>query len=364
MSYPNTTLRKRRPGPGYPQRVETTPPPLPPGLISVPIIGAPLAGGPSTPALTAAVSEAGGLGFLAGGYKTARSLAGDIESVRALTRRPFGVNLLFPVRRQIDEAAVAGYRDRLSEEAARYGAVLAEPRWTDDDWHAKLDLVGRERPAVVSFTFGCPDREMVGELRAGGGSVWCTVTSPAEAALAASAGVDALILQGGEAGGHQGSFHDHSDDPLPLLTLLQLVRRKTGLPLVAAGGIATSQGIAAVLAAGASAAQLGTALLLTPEAGTSEPHRQALRGGRPTRLTRAFTGRRARGIVNRFMLEHADATPSAYPEIHHMTAPIRAAARERGDGEAINLWAGQAYPLAEETPAFELVQRLAHGLGR
>jgi nitronate monooxygenase len=337
-------------------------PPLPRNLISVPIVGAPLAGGPSTPALAAAVSEAGGLGFLAGGYRPARSLAGDIQSMRALTGRPFGVNLFFPVREQIDEAAVTGYRDRLAGEAGRHGVVPGEPRWTDDDWQAKLDLVGRERPAVISFTFGCPGREIVHELKAGGSSVWCTVTSPAEAALAASAGIDALVLQGGEAGGHQGAFHDHSDDPLPLLTLLQLVRRATALPLVAAGGVATSQGIAAVLAAGASAAQLGTALLLTPEAGTSQPHREALRGRRPTRLTRAFTGRRARGIVNRFMLEHEDDAPSAYPEIHHVTAPIRAAARERGDAETINLWAGQSYPLAEEAPAFELVERLAHGL--
>ena len=338
-------------------------PPLPSNPVSVPIVGAPLAGGPSTPALAAAVSETGGLGCLAAGYTTAASLADDIEALRALTRHPFGVNLFYPVREEIDEAAVAAYRDRLAEEAARGGVGPGEPRWTDDDWDAKLDLVRREHPAVVSFTFGCPDREIVEELRAGGSTVWCTVTSAAEATQAAAAGVDALVVQGGEAGGHQGSFHDHSDDPFPLLTLLQLVRRATDLPLVAAGGIATSQAIAAVLAAGASLAQLGTALLLTPEAGTAEPHRQALRGGRPTALTRAFTGRRGRGIVNRFMVEHEDA-PRAYPEIHYVTAPIRAAARANGDAESINLWAGQGYPLAEEKPAAELVEKLAHGLPR
>jgi nitronate monooxygenase len=332
--------------------------------LRVPIVGAPLAGGPTTPALAAAVGEAGGLGFLAAGYKTATALADDIEALRALTRRSFGVNLFYPVREHIDEARVAAYVDLLVGEATRYGVATGEPRWTDDDWEAKLQLVRRERPAVVSFTFGCPDREIVTELRRTGSSVWCTVTSPAEAERAGSAGVDALVVQGGEAGGHQGSFHDHSDDPCPLLTLLQLVRWVTDLPLIAAGGLATAEAVAAALVAGASAAQLGTALLLTPEAGTSDAHRRALRSDRPTKLTRAFTGRRARGVVNRFMLEHEDAAPIAYPEIHYVTAPIRAAARARDDGETINLWAGQAYQLARERPAAELVEELAHELVR
>jgi nitronate monooxygenase len=284
--------------------------------------------------------------------------------LRGLTQRPFAVNVFYPVREQIDDTQVAAYVERLAGEAERYGVAAGEPRWTDDDWQAKLELVRREQPAVVSFTFGCPEREIVEELRAAGSSVWCTVTSPAEAEQAASVGVDALVVQGGEAGGHQGSFHDHPHDPFPLLTLLQLVRRVTDLPLIAAGGIATAEAIAAVLAAGASAAQLGTALLLTPEAGASAAHRQALRGDRPTKLTRAFTGRRARGIVNRFMLDHDAAAPIAYPEIHYVTAPIRAAARASDDGETINLWAGQAYPLTQERSASELVAELVHELAR
>ena len=284
--------------------------------------------------------------------------------MRGLTQRPFAVNVFYPVREQIDDTQVAAYVERLAGEAERYGVAAGEPRWTDDDWQAKLELVRREQPAVVSFTFGCPEREIVEELRAAGSSVWCTVTSPAEAEQASSVGVDALVVQGGEAGGHQGSFHDHPHDPFPLLTLLQLVRRVTDLPLIAAGGIATAEAIAAVLAAGASAAQLGTALLLTPEAGASAAHRRALRGDRPTKLTRAFTGRRARGIVNRFMLDHDAAAPSAYPEINYVTAPIRAAARASDDGETINLWAGQAYPLTQERSASELVEELVHELAR
>jgi nitronate monooxygenase len=325
-----------------------------------PIVGAPLGGGPTTPALAAAVSEAGGLGFLAAGYKAPDQVADDIAAVRALTARPFGVNVFYPAREPVDDAALEAYADSLRPEAVRYGVVPGEPRWTDDGWEAKLDLVARERPAVASFTFGCPNRDVVEALRASGSAVWCTVTSAPEAEQAAAAGVDALVVQGAEAGGHQGAFRDRGQEPLSLLALLQVVRRVTDRPLVAAGGIASGAAVAAVLEAGAAAAQIGTALLLTAEAGTSEPHRRALRGDAPTRLTRAFTGRRARGIVNRFMIDHDASAPTGYPEIHYVTTPIRAAAREQGDSEAINLWAGQAYGLAREEAAGEVVERLAH----
>jgi nitronate monooxygenase len=327
-------------------------------LFEVPVVGAPLAGGPSTPELAAAVSEAGGLGFVAVGYRPVEELERELARVRALTSRPFGVNLFYPAREQVDEAAIAAYAERLRPEGERYGVEPGEPRWSDDGWAAKLELVARERPAVVSFTFGCPEREVVESLRAAGSSVWCTVTSPAEAEQATAAGVDALVVQGSEAGGHQGSFHDGDEEPLSVLALLQRVARITDRPLVAAGGIATGRGIAAVLAAGASAAQLGSAFLLAPEAGTSEPYRAALRTDRPTRLTRAFTGRRARGLVNRFMREHEGEAPCGYPEVHFVTAPIRAAARAAGDAEAINLWAGQAFSLAREEPAGTIVERL------
>jgi len=329
-------------------------------LVDVPIVGAPLAGGPSTPALAAAVSEAGGLGFVAAGYKTAAQTAADIAAVRAATRRPFGVNLFVPSRADVDGAAVDAYAQALAGEAYRYGVAVGEPRWSDDDWDAKLELVGRERPAVASFTFGCPDREIVTSLSTAGVAIWCTVTSPAEAHLAAAAGVEALVVQGAEAGGHQSSFDDTDEAPIGLLSLLGLVQRVTDLPLIAAGGVADGRGVAAVLAAGASAAQIGTALLLTPEAGTSPPHRAALvAAAAPTALTRAFTGRRARGLVNRFMREHDSQAPQAYPQIHYVTAPLRAAAREAGDADGINLWAGQAYQLGESGPAGELVRRWA-----
>ncbi len=183
------------------------------------------------------------------------------------------------------------------------------------------------------------------------------MTSVVEAEQATSLGVDALVVQGAEAGGHQGSFENHDQEPRPLLALLREVEAATALPRIAAGGIADGRDISAVLAAGAAAAQIGSALLLATEAGTSAPHRHALERDAETRLTRAFTGRRARGIVNRFLLDHDAFAPPGYPELHYLTAPIRAAARELGDADAINLWAGTSYRRAQKASAAELVER-------
>jgi nitronate monooxygenase len=185
------------------------------------------------------------------------------------------------------------------------------------------------------------------------------VTSPIEARIARDAGADALVLQGVEAGGHRASFADKDAEELSVLALLRLLAGAIDVPLVAAGGIADGAAVAAVIAAGASAAQVGTAFLRAPEAGTNPAHRAALATDMPTALTRAFTGRLARGLVNRFLREHSDAAPSAYPHIHHVTAPIRATARERGDADGFNLWAGQTHLLAKEMPAGEIVATLA-----
>jgi nitronate monooxygenase len=317
-----------------------------------PIVQAPMGGGPSTPELAAAVAGAGGLGFLAAGYKSAAALGEEIAATRRLTDR-FGVNLFAPGP-QADLDRYGAYVQGLKEATPEAG----EPRWSDDEWEAKLQLLREEPVAAISFTFGCPPAEVLAEVKATGAEAWLTVTTPEEARQAAAVSADALIVQGHEAGAHQGTFDDAgAGEAFGLLALLQLVAAETDLPLVATGGIATGAGLAAVLAAGATAAQIGTAFLLCPEAGTSEPYRRALREGGPTELTRAFTGRRARGIANRFLREHRGA-PSAYPEIHYATAPIRAAARERGDAEDLNLWAGQAHALAREEPAAEVVARL------
>jgi nitronate monooxygenase len=326
------------------------------GELRHPIVLAPLAGGPSTPALAAAVCEAGGLGFLGAGYLTAERMRDEIRGLRGLTAAPFGVNVFVPGSPDVDERALHAYVERLR---ARYGTEVGEPRFGDDDWDAKLRALAEEKPAVVSFTFGCPSREVISSLKAAGSEVWVTVTGPADARLVEAAGADALVLQGIEAGGHRASFVDSDAEELGILALLRLVARESKLPLVAAGGIADGAGVAAVLAAGAAAAQLGTAFLRAPEAGTNPAHKAALATDTPTALTRAFTGRLARGIVNRFLLEHSAAAPSAYPHVHYATAPIRAAAREREDADGFNLWAGQAHALAEERPAAEIVEKLA-----
>lgn len=238
--------------------------------------------------------------------------------------------------------------------------AVGEARHDDDAFDGKLALVLERRVAVVSFTFGCPSPGTVEALRGAGAEVWVTVTNPDEAVQARDCGADVLVAQGIEAGGHRGYFTDDDQrEDFGLLALLRLVAARVSLPLVAAGGIADGPAVAAVLCAGARAAQVGTALMLAPEAATAETHRQALRGAGATALTRAFSGRQARGIVNRFMLEHGSEAPIAYPDVHHLTTPIRAAARTAGDPDAINLWAGQAHELARQASAAEIVTGLA-----
>jgi nitronate monooxygenase len=241
---------------------------------------------------------------------------------------------------------VAGYAARISHEGE-----LGEPRYDDDHFEAKLALAAHLAIPVVSTAFGAPSGAQVEALHAAGCAVWVTVTTPGEAERALAVGPDALVLQGFEAGGHRGSFDDLASRDFGLLALLRLVAVVTDVPLIASGGIFDGAGIAAVLVAGAAAAQLGTAFMLCPEAGTSPAHRAAIESDAPTDVTRAFTGRRARGIVNRFMREHPGA-PSAYPQVGSLTAPLRAA----GDPQAMNLWAGTAHALAEERPAGELVR--------
>ena len=328
------------------------------GSLRVPIVQAPMAGGPSTPELAAAVSGAGGLGFLAAGYRTAASLRDDVARLRALISEPFGVNLFLLAQAGVDSGRLAAYADRLAVEERRRGVAAGEPRFDDDEFAAKLDVVAELQVPVVSFTFGCPSAEQVRVLQERGVAVWVTVTEPEEGERATRAGADALIAQGVEAGGHRGSFEDvDGQGELSLLPLLRLLAAVTDLPLIASGGIADGPGMAAALAAGAQAVQIGTAFMRAREAGTAPAHRDALAQPRPTAVTRAFTGRRARGIVNAFMRDHGAAAPSAYPHVHHLTAPLRAAARQAGDAEGVNLWAGEAHLLAQEQPAAELVRR-------
>ena len=329
----------------------------------LPILQAPMAGGPSTPALTAAVSRAGGFGFLAAGYLTPDQLRSTLADTRQLTGAPVGVNVFCPSAPS-DRAPVEAYADLIGPESDRLGTPLGVPRWEDDHYHDKLALLAAEHVAVVSFTFGCPGAGAVERLHTAGCSVAVTVTSATEAQVAEEAGADLLAVQGTEAGGHQAAFLDRTPNVRPLATLLDEVRSSTTLPMVASGGIMTGSEAATALRGGAVAVQLGTAFLCCPESGTSAPYRRALLEGTyaDTMLTRAFSGRYARGLANGFAVAYSDAAPEAYPEIHHLTRPLRTAATRAGDADTPNLWAGTGWRTVTTDPAEEVVRRIASEL--
>ncbi|WP_327149823.1 NAD(P)H-dependent flavin oxidoreductase [Nocardia sp. NBC_01329] len=331
------------------------------GDLAVPIVAAPMAGGPSTPELVAGVAEAGGLGFLAAGYKTPEAVALQIREVRERTDAAFGVNLFVPQRNSYDGAAVERYRTRLGGTARRYGIEVPAVREFDDDRFAeKVDLVIDQRVPVVSLTFGLPPVETVRRLRAAGSAVIATVTGPDEARAAVEAGVDALCLQGPEGGGHRGTF-EVEDEPgtTPLIDLLDEIMVWCPLPVVAAGGISDGARIVEVLAHGAVAAQLGTAFLRSAESGAKTAHKDALADARFTEtiVTRVFSGRPARGLANEFIAEYGTA-PAAYPQIHHLTSPIRAAAAEKYIAGDMALWAGTGFREASADSAPTILRRL------
>ncbi|TGZ18144.1 oxidoreductase [Streptomyces sp. S816] len=324
-----------------------------------------MAGGVSGPELAAAVSEAGGLGFLAAGYKTADGVYQEIKRLRSLTDRPFGVNVFMPQPEYAESGAVEVYAHQLAGEAAWYETELGDPdSGRDDGYDAKLAVLLDDPVPVASFHFGVPSREALERLRRAGTFTLVTATTAEEAVAVERAGADAVIAQGVEAGGHQGTHRDVPENDgtgLGLLSLITQIREAVHIPVVAAGGIMRGAQIAAVLAAGASAAQLGTAFLATPESGAPAVHKEALTNPLfvRTELTRAFTGRPARGLVNRFLREHGPYAPAAYPEINHLTSPLRKAAAKAGDAQGMALWAGQGHRLARDLPAGQLVEVLA-----
>lgn len=331
----------------------------------LPIVAAPMAGGPTTPALSAAVARAGAFPVLPAGYLTPERLAEDIAQARELGS-PFGVNLFVPGPVGDVAAQVAAYAAAIQPEADRYDLRLdPEPVSDDDHWSTKLALLLQDPVPVVSLTFGLPAAEDVAALQRVGTRVLATVTTPDEARAAADLGVDGLVVQGPDAGGHSGT-HDPARTPEPARTVevLTAVRAAVDLPLVAAGGVDGPAAVAELLAAGAEAVVVGTLLLRTDEAGTSATHRAALadNGFDETLLTCAFTGRPARALLNRFADTWTDRAPVAYPAVHHLTRGLRKAASAAGDADMLHLWAGTGYRQAPEGPAAEVVAWLAKDL--
>lgn len=329
----------------------------------VPIFQAPMAGGPSTPELTAAVASAGGFGFLAAGYLSPAQLREQISALRELSGAPFGINVFCPSA-PADQGTVARFARLIQPESDRLGVALGEPLWDDDAFNDKLEIATSEHVNLVSFTFGCPGSEIVDDLHSAACRIAVTVTSHHEALLAQAAGADLLLVQGTEAGGHQGSFFDLSPNVSPLLQLLEEIRETVHLPMVGSGGIMTGAEGTDVLQKGAFGIQLGTAFLCCPEAGTSATYRDALlRKAYPdTVITRAFSGRYARGLANQFALKYGELAPDAYPEIHHLTRPLRVAATAAGDASTPNFWAGQGWQSVSSLSARTIVRQMAKEL--
>ncbi len=384
-------------------------------IVVTPIVAAPMAGGPSTPELAAAVSRAGGIGMLAAGYLSVEQLQADISSAWDLVgdatansganavdypldyplgaaafqiARSLGVNLFVPAPDLSDDTERTDRWHEYAERLGRYygsgttlnAAIPPRPHYSDDAFAAKVAAVAAAPINFVTFTFGLPDETSVAKLKDAGKIIGVSVTNSDDALKAIDAGADVIIAQGAEAGGHQATFS--ADAPEATVSARELtsdvvavVRREAErlarpIAVIAAGGVAGPGDVQALLDAGADAVQVGTLFLAADEAGTKPTHKNALlaaaRGtdpktkeaDSPTVVTRAFTGRNARALRNGLANRFTSTAPAIYPELHFLTAPIRKAAAADDDKDALNLWAGTGFAALQELPAAEIVAEL------
>ncbi|HEY0613165.1 MAG TPA: nitronate monooxygenase [Candidatus Elarobacter sp.] len=329
-------------------------------FLEIPIVQAPMSGA-TTPRLVAAVSNAGGLGSLPGGYDAPGVIREQIAAVRALTDRPFAVNLFVGDPPPVDEAVLRRAHERLRRYRDELGIPHpAEPPRGTVSFRPQVEAVLEARPAVFSFTFGIPDADVLEACRSAGIFTVGTAKSVGDALALEAAGVDAICTQGYEAGGHHGSITAPLEDSLiGTIALVSQVVDAVRVPVLAAGGIGDGRAVAAVLALGAAAAQPGSVFLRSDEAATAYKDLLATDAVRRTTLTRVFSGRFARGVRNRFIDEMTDPGDVApYPHQHWLTRDIRAAAAAQGKPEYLSLWTGQAVALAKPLPAAEIVARL------
>ncbi len=320
--------------------------------------------GVGTPALTAAASEAGGLGSLGGGMMEPAALTEALQQVRALTGKPFAANLFVTPQPVPDHEQITRMLGRLAAYRAELGLPRAKlPSIYAPEFEAQFEAVLAARVPVFSFTFGALERKYIDALHGQGAKVIGTATCVREAKLLADSGCDAIVASGIEAGGHRATFAvPFEQAQVGLFALLPQVAAAVEIPVIAAGGVMTAEQIAAALLLGASGVQLGSALLRTPESGASVAYKAALQGIEDiaTRTTRAFSGRPARGVVNRFMNEiDAGGDIPPYPIQNKLTAELRATANAQGRAEYVSLWAGQAMGLARAAPAEAIVLDLA-----
>ncbi|AQA04610.1 2-nitropropane dioxygenase [Mycobacterium sp. MS1601] len=333
--------------------------------LDIPVIAAPMAGGATTPAMVIAAAGAGSVGFVPAGYKSAEALQSDIATVRQASV-PFGVNVFAPNPIPISLADYQAYAAQVQKEADRFGLTLpVEPKDDDDAWAAKIDLLVADPVPAVSFTFGLPGRDVIAKLQKQGTVVIQTVTNAEEARLAAAAGVDWLAVQASVAGGHSGTLTPSQPiADVPIVDLITQITHAVNLPVIAAGGLVTSDAVAAVLQAGASAAAVGTLLLLADESGISATHQAALQDPAFTEtvLTKSFTGRPARGLRNNFINTFESQAPLGYPAIHYLTSPLRKAAAAAGVADDVHLWAGTGYRQARNAPTATILTELTSAL--
>ena len=332
--------------------------------IEHPIIQAPMSGGATTPELVAAACNAGVLGSFGAAYLTPEKIASDVRRIRALTDKPFSVNLF-----------AGGYSSESPVDAAPMLAVLAEahealglpaptlPPWPPNTFNEQLEAVLEARPAVFSFTFGIPDADAMARLKARGIATVGTATTAEEGRKLQGSGVTAIAAQGAEAGGHRGTFAGAFETSMvPTMELVQGLLKVVSVPVIASGGLMDGRDIANFLAHGADAAQLGTAFLTCPEAGTSDSCKRAMLAARidTTVITRAFSGRPARGLANTFttQLTGKEGIILPFPLQNALTRPMRNAAAKLGEAGYQSLFCGQGVARARALPVAELVSRL------
>ncbi len=333
--------------------------------MSIPLVAAPMSGGPTTPAMVSAATRAGALGMLAAGYKTVEAIEGEIKAVRA-EGIPFGINVFAPNPVPVDPQRYRAYAAIVQADADRFGVTLPpQPIEDNDGFDEKIELLLDDPVPMVSFTFGIPPRDVIAALRRVRSVVVQTVTTADEAAQAHDAGVDMLAVQAADAGGHSATLSPlRPVTPVPIVDLVKQVMATVPLPVIATGGLATPGAVAEVIRAGAAAAAVGTVLLRATESGASATHQAALADPAYTEtvLTRAFTGRPARGLRNAFIDAHEAEAPTGYPAIHHLTSPLRKAAAAAGKPDYVHLWAGTGFRHASVEPATDILRRLASDL--
>lgn len=335
--------------------------------VSYPIIQAPMVG-VSTPELAAAVSNAGGLGSIGIGASSTDKAREMISATRALTKKPFNVNVFCHRPATHDREKEAGWINYLQPLFDEFDATvplqLATPYPSFKEQRATLEMLLEEKPAVVSFHFGVPAVEWVQLLRQAGIVTFGCATTPEEALSIEAAGIDFIVAQGAEAGGHRGIFDPENGDRLiGTLALTRLISGASKVPVIAAGGLMDGQAISAVLEAGAVGAQLGTAFILCPESSANASYRAMLKSerSRETQITSVISGRPARGMVNRFYtdIDRTEApTIPDYPIAYDAGKALAAAAVSKGSQDFSAYWAGLGAPLARELPAAELIEKL------